>query len=88
MLAGLDTALGRIVSSLDTTQPFSQVVAEDVDKTRKALTLVLAQPRISSELVDKPNSRIWAPLMVLPAMRERASVRPLMEAPLLWLLDT
>ena len=36
--------------------PFHEVVADDIGKTRKALALVLGQPRISSELVDNLNA--------------------------------
>jgi hypothetical protein len=52
----LDQALVDIRAALDGGQPFSQVVADDIDKSRKALALVLAQPRISSELVDNLNA--------------------------------
>ena len=34
------------------------VVTEDIERTRKALHLVRAQPRISSELVDNLNASI------------------------------
>ncbi len=52
----LDAALGQILGALDSDQPFNDVLTEDIGKTRKAFTLVLAQPRISSELVDNLNA--------------------------------
>lgn len=56
VLAELDASLMAITPLLDATEPFNTVVAEDVDKTRKALSLVLACPRITSELVDNLNA--------------------------------
>ena len=56
VITELDTALDEILESLDSDQPFNEVVREDIVKTRKALTLVLAQSRISSELVDNLNA--------------------------------
>jgi hypothetical protein len=56
VLEELDTALTRIVEALDAGQPFNQVVADDIGKTRKALALVLNAPRISSELIDNLNA--------------------------------
>lgn len=56
VLAGLDSALDRLEAMLGGDVPFHQVVADDIGKTRKALALVLAQPRISSELVDNLNA--------------------------------
>lgn len=56
VLGGLDMALAGIVEALDDDEPFHSVVADDIGKTRKALALVLAQPRISSELVDNLNA--------------------------------
>lgn len=52
----LDAALASILGWLDKKIVFSSVVEEDIRKTRKALTLVLAQPRISSELIDNLNA--------------------------------
>lgn len=52
----LDAALASILGWLDKKIAFSSVVEEDIRKTRKALTLVLAQPRISSELIDNLNA--------------------------------
>lgn len=56
VLAQLDAALVAIDGLLDPAEPFSQVVAEDAARTRKALALVSAQSRISSELVDNLNA--------------------------------
>lgn len=56
VLQGLDDALSALTTQLDNDEPFHSVVADDIDKTRKALGLVLAQPRISSELVDNLNA--------------------------------
>jgi hypothetical protein len=56
VLVGLDQALATLHDQLQDEIPFHAVVAEDIGKTRKALTLVLSQPRISSELVDNLNA--------------------------------
>jgi hypothetical protein len=52
----LDNALAAIERLLDPGQSFSEVVSEDTARTRKALTLVSAQPRITSELIDNLNA--------------------------------
>lgn len=56
VLAELDAALAALQEMLGDEPPFHTVVAEDIAKTRKALALVLDQPRISSELVDNLNA--------------------------------
>lgn len=56
VLAELDEALSALEAELSGDEPFHSVVAEDIGKTRKALALVLTQPRISSELVDNLNA--------------------------------
>ncbi len=56
VVSELDTALANILGWLDKEIAFSSVVEEDINKTRKALALVLAQPRISSELIDNLNA--------------------------------
>ena len=58
VLAELDGALAEIHRSLDPQNPFSDVVADDIGKTRRALALVMSQPRISSELIDNLNASI------------------------------
>ena len=55
-LGQLDTALSGIVELLDNSQAFHEVVKDDIGKTRKALTLIAALPRISSELIDNLNA--------------------------------
>ncbi len=56
VLTDLDTALSGLEAQLGSAPAFHSVVADDIGKTRKALALVLAQPRISSELVDNLNA--------------------------------
>ncbi len=56
VLQELDDALGAIETALDGSEPFHRVLAEDIEKTRLALALVLKQPRVSSELVDNLNA--------------------------------
>ncbi len=56
VLQDLDRALAALTAALGDEEPFHSVVADDIAKTRKALGLVLAQPRISSELVDNLNA--------------------------------
>lgn len=52
----LDNALQNILGWLDPELEFSSVIEEDIIKTRKALALVAAQPRLSSELIDNLNA--------------------------------
>ena len=56
VLKDLDQALAVLQETLGDAPPFHAVVKDDIAKTRKALDLVLAQPRISSELVDNLNA--------------------------------
>jgi hypothetical protein len=56
VLLELDAALNEIAANLNDAEPFHEVLGDDIGKTRKALALVLAQPRISSELVDNLNA--------------------------------
>lgn len=56
VLSEMDSALSTIVEKLDSNEPFSQVISEDIARTRKALALVCAQARITSELVDNLNA--------------------------------
>ena len=56
VLVELDEALAGLEQTLGSAPAFHTVVADDIGKTRKALSLVLAQPRISSELVDNLNA--------------------------------
>ena len=44
----LDDAMASILNSLDDNIPFSEVIADDIAKTRRALTLVSSRSRISS----------------------------------------
>jgi hypothetical protein len=56
VLKSLDDALAEIDQLLNSDEAFSDVIASDIGKSRKALSLVLRQPRISSELVDNLNA--------------------------------
>lgn len=56
VLGELEGALAGLDTSLDREEPFHAVVRDDIGRTRKALALVLASPRISSELVDNLNA--------------------------------
>ena len=56
VLLELDQALDGIAGALSSEEAFNEVVGDDIGKTRKALALVLKQPRISSELVDNLNA--------------------------------
>ena len=66
ILAELDEALGNIITRLgeadtsttDERQQFDALTIEDIAKSRTALALVRAQPRISSELIDNLNASI------------------------------
>jgi hypothetical protein len=57
-LVELDAALVAIVGALDDTSSFNEVIRDDVHKSRSALQLVLAQAKISSELIDNLNASI------------------------------
>jgi len=56
IIRSMDQALDKLVNGLDADVAFNEVLSEDISKTRKALALVLDQPRISSELVDNLNA--------------------------------
>ncbi len=56
VLTDLDETLTALQQKLGDEPAFHSVLADDIGKTRKALALVLAQPRISSELVDNLNA--------------------------------
>ena len=56
VLGDLDEALTGLLADLGNEPAFHTVVADDIGKTRKALALVLATPRISSELIDNLNA--------------------------------
>ena len=58
VLTELDAALTNLLIALDDTVEFTSVVKDDIAKTVKALALVSAQPRISSELIDNLNASI------------------------------
>ncbi len=51
-LSQLDQALQVITDLLDPGIPFHDVVADDISKIRKALTMISTTPRMSSELID------------------------------------
>ena len=58
-LQGLDVAMQQIallLASLD--MEFAAVITDDIRKARAAVTLVLAQSAISSELIDNLNASI------------------------------
>ena len=56
-LAGMSEAAAHIASSLNGSD-FNAVVVEDAKKAGAAMALVLAQEKISSELVDNLNASI------------------------------
>ena len=59
MLSDMYDAAAEIVHVLEQSQSaYGWVVAEDANKARAAISLVLAQGRISSELVDNLNVSI------------------------------
>lgn len=59
MLEGMAEAALRIQSELsDSAEPFHEVVVDDAKKSHAALSLVLAQDGISSEIVDNLNASI------------------------------
>lgn len=58
-LTGMDEAAANIAQMLaGEKHEFAAIVAEDARKSRAAISLVLAQDRISSELVDNLNASI------------------------------
>ena len=77
VLDDLAGALSGLETALDAEEPFHAVVREDIGKTRKALALVLAAPRISSELVDNLNAsmHLRAVLTDLFLISEAARIR-------------
>ncbi len=58
VLGELDVALAGLLDVLDDAVAFHEVVTGDIHRTRAAIDLVRAQPRVSSELVDNLNASI------------------------------
>ncbi len=57
-LTGMSEAAAAISENLETDDDFSTVIIEDAGKTVAAISLVLGQEKISSELVDNLNASI------------------------------
>jgi len=58
-LAGMSEAAAAIVEAMEGWRhDFAAIVAEDARKSLAAMSLVVAQPKISSELVDNLNASI------------------------------
>ena len=57
-LAGMSEAAAAISETLETDHDFSIVIIEDARKSVAAISLVLGQDKISSELVDNLNASI------------------------------
>jgi hypothetical protein len=58
MLTAMRDAAQAIGESLSGDDGFAEIVVDDAQKSLAAITLVLAQERISSELVDNLNASI------------------------------
>jgi len=57
-LDGLAEAFGGAAGGGDTFGPFVEVLAQDAGKAQAAVGLALAQPAVSSQLVDNLNASI------------------------------
>lgn len=57
-LTGMSEAAAAISENLDASDDFATVVVEDARKSIAAISLVLSQDKISSELVDNLNASI------------------------------
>ncbi|MDP3518350.1 MAG: hypothetical protein Q8S94_14385 [Pseudohongiella sp.] len=58
-LQEMATAMANVSAALkDSSDAYEQVIAEDVRKASAAINFVLAQPRMSSELIDNLNASI------------------------------
>lgn len=58
-LEGMLEAMTKVAAAFNgSSNEYEQVVAEDVRKASAAISFVLAQPRMSSELVDNLNASI------------------------------
>lgn len=52
-------AMGNVAAALkDSQDEYEQVIADDIRKASAAIRFVLAQPRMSSELIDNLNASI------------------------------
>ena len=58
MLTSMRDAASGINTSLSDAEPFHAIVVDDAQKSLAAISLVLAQEKISSELVDNLNASI------------------------------
>ena len=58
-LREMASALANVLAAFkDSTNEYEQVIADDVRKASAAIHFVLAQPRMSSELIDNLNASI------------------------------
>jgi len=58
-LTGMSEAAGNVLTALaDKDHPFAAVTMADAEKSMAAISLVMAQEKISSELVDNLNASI------------------------------
>ena len=80
-LEGMVQAMNNVAAAFkDSHNEFEQVVAEDVRKASAAIRFVLAQPRMSSELIDNLNASIHLRAVLTNFFLYSEVFRPVSEA--------
>lgn len=80
-LQEMATALKNVSAAFkDSTDAYEQVIAEDVRKASAAINFVLAQPRMSSELIDNLNASIHLRAVLTDFFLYSEVFRPVNEA--------
>lgn len=81
-LTDMAVALGNVTAALHgSTDEYELVIAEDVRKASAAINFVLAQPRMSSELIDNLNASIHLRAVLTDFFLYSEVFKPLGEAP-------
>lgn len=78
MLDSMQNVAGALAGSQE---DYEQVIAEDIRKASAALKFVLAQPRMSSELIDNLNASIHLRSVLTDFFLYSEVFRPSSEAP-------
>lgn len=81
-LTDMAAALGNVTAALrGSTDEYELVIAEDVRKASAAINFVLAQPRMSSELIDNLNASIHLRAVLTDFFLYSEVFKPIGEAP-------
>jgi hypothetical protein len=81
-LQEMSMAMANVLAALkDSSDTYEQVIAEDVRKASAAINFVLAQPRMSSELIDNLNASIHLRAVLTDFFLYSEVLKPAADAP-------